>query len=416
MGTLFPTRLEEWDQARAQGAFFVEQHVVRTLVESGRTQVEERLAQIPAPPVVAPALSVVRPPPDDEATDIVSALPPPRLEATDLVAALPPPPRASVREVGHAIEPFAPEDSGGDDGPFAADSRTLPGQGPRVLPRTPTPAPSVGRASSPAVSRASSPSVGGVHARGSAPSVARASSPVVARASSPAVPVHGGAAALAPEPFAAPGTLVSNPAGDAAFDDHEHSARVRSPRNDDTAFVRTDRRSRAPLVIALALVLAGAGVAAFIAIGGTDATSPAAATTEPSRPTHEPVIQPEHATPPAHVVAPTEPPPTEPTPTEPTPTQPSPSQPAVAAPDAGGEQATPDAALLDPDETPGARATENPDAPAAPKRPAKKSVKVPAKKPVKAVKKPAVKKAEPKAEPKKETEWNADSPFMPVRQ
>src|SRR5262249_43504940 len=36
MGTLYPTRLEEWDHARAQGAFFVEQHVVRTLIESGK--------------------------------------------------------------------------------------------------------------------------------------------------------------------------------------------------------------------------------------------------------------------------------------------------------------------------------------------------------------------------------------------
>jgi serine/threonine protein kinase len=37
MGTLFPARLEEWDQAKSQGAFFVEQQVVRTLIESGRT-------------------------------------------------------------------------------------------------------------------------------------------------------------------------------------------------------------------------------------------------------------------------------------------------------------------------------------------------------------------------------------------
>jgi serine/threonine protein kinase len=36
MGTLFPARLEEWDQAKKQGAFFVEQQVVRTLIESGR--------------------------------------------------------------------------------------------------------------------------------------------------------------------------------------------------------------------------------------------------------------------------------------------------------------------------------------------------------------------------------------------
>ena len=37
MSTLFPARLEEWDHAKSQGAFFVEQHVVRTLIESGKT-------------------------------------------------------------------------------------------------------------------------------------------------------------------------------------------------------------------------------------------------------------------------------------------------------------------------------------------------------------------------------------------
>jgi serine/threonine protein kinase len=33
MGTLFPSRLAEWHAAKSQGAFFVEQHVVRTLIE-----------------------------------------------------------------------------------------------------------------------------------------------------------------------------------------------------------------------------------------------------------------------------------------------------------------------------------------------------------------------------------------------
>jgi len=51
MSTLFPTRLEEWDHARAQGAFFVEQHIVRTLIESGRT-----------PPAELPAASSRRAP------------------------------------------------------------------------------------------------------------------------------------------------------------------------------------------------------------------------------------------------------------------------------------------------------------------------------------------------------------------
>ena len=33
MSSLFPARLEEWEHAKAQGGFFVEQHVVRTLIE-----------------------------------------------------------------------------------------------------------------------------------------------------------------------------------------------------------------------------------------------------------------------------------------------------------------------------------------------------------------------------------------------
>ncbi len=37
MGSLFPARLEEWAHAKSQGAFFVEQHVVQTLIESGKT-------------------------------------------------------------------------------------------------------------------------------------------------------------------------------------------------------------------------------------------------------------------------------------------------------------------------------------------------------------------------------------------
>jgi serine/threonine-protein kinase len=52
MSTLFPARLEEWDHARAQGAFFVEQHVVRTLIESGKVpdtsprDIPQRLASV----------------------------------------------------------------------------------------------------------------------------------------------------------------------------------------------------------------------------------------------------------------------------------------------------------------------------------------------------------------------------------
>ena len=37
MSSLYPARLEEWAHAKAQGVFFVEQHVVRTLIEDGKT-------------------------------------------------------------------------------------------------------------------------------------------------------------------------------------------------------------------------------------------------------------------------------------------------------------------------------------------------------------------------------------------
>jgi len=37
MSSLYPARLEEWAHAKAQGGFFVEQHVVRTLIEDGKT-------------------------------------------------------------------------------------------------------------------------------------------------------------------------------------------------------------------------------------------------------------------------------------------------------------------------------------------------------------------------------------------
>ena len=50
MSSLFPARLEEWDNAKSQGAFFVEQHVVRTLIEDSRS---ESTAIGPPPPVAA---------------------------------------------------------------------------------------------------------------------------------------------------------------------------------------------------------------------------------------------------------------------------------------------------------------------------------------------------------------------------
>ncbi|HEV7559761.1 MAG TPA: serine/threonine-protein kinase, partial [Kofleriaceae bacterium] len=55
MGSLFPARLEEWDHARAQGAFFVEQHVVRTLIESGKSDDDEETT-VAQPPIQEPPI------------------------------------------------------------------------------------------------------------------------------------------------------------------------------------------------------------------------------------------------------------------------------------------------------------------------------------------------------------------------
>ncbi|HSS01775.1 MAG TPA: protein kinase [Kofleriaceae bacterium] len=87
MSTLFPARLEEWDHARSQGAFFVEQHVVRTLIESGKTT-DSSPAYLPQPlPPVDDASGATpgpelgarpRGPEANEPTELVSRpLPPP---------------------------------------------------------------------------------------------------------------------------------------------------------------------------------------------------------------------------------------------------------------------------------------------------------------------------------------------------
>ena len=366
MSTLFPARLEEWDQARAQGAFFVEQHVVRTLVESGKTQVEAHLAQIPMP-----MPQPIGPVTDDEATAIVTALPPPK--------------RPSVREATREPEPFAPEDNTSTIpgvNPFEPDTRTLPGQGPISL-----------RASSPAIGHTPTPIP---HLTPPAPSVSAPATHSIA----PQVV----AAAIAPEvpAFTVPaaGTLVSNSMMDAApitaSKAIDVTERVRVPRNDDTAFVRSDNRSRAPLVIGIAVVLAGAGIAMFIAFGGSDATAPASATPAPAHVERQPLIAP--IEPRTEEVVTQEPATEEPAPPPP--------EPAVKAEPVAAPEETPTA----PEPVAVERKVET-------KRPVVKTArKTPVKKA--AIKKPVEKapKKEPKLEPKKEAEWNVDSPFMPVRQ
>jgi len=88
MSSLFPARLEEWQHAKAQGAFFVEQHVVRTLIESGKTSDSALRYEPPVDEADAPDTSVGPPPEEleDQATQVKAVPTPPPL-------ALPPPPQ-----------------------------------------------------------------------------------------------------------------------------------------------------------------------------------------------------------------------------------------------------------------------------------------------------------------------------------
>ncbi|MFN0248867.1 MAG: protein kinase domain-containing protein [Kofleriaceae bacterium] len=408
MSTLFPARLEEWDQARAQGAFFVEQHVVRTLVESGKTQVEARLAQVPLPPIVAspmPSTTVLA---DDEPTDIVTALSPPN--------------RPSVRE------PSA--------NPFDPDTGTLPGQGPTALRALPG-MPAIGRAPTPVPRPTPTP-------------VLRAASPLPPAPTPPVpTPVAQHVAAATPQrAFDAPvaGTLVSNPSMDSApvvvSSAIDVTERVRV-RNDDTAFVRIDRKSRAPVFIGIGLLLAGAGIAAFIALS-TDTTAPAnAKTAELAQPAPErtPVIEPlePRTEEPARSDEPAVKSDAAAKSDEPAAKSPEPAvksdEPAVNAQTDDGPAPAIELAIDDATATKAApkveptvemkveptegEKTAQPVAKIEAKRPkATKKVAPPKKTTIKkpVAEKPTPKKPEPKSEPKKEAEWNADSPFMPVRQ
>jgi tRNA A-37 threonylcarbamoyl transferase component Bud32 len=75
MSTLFPARLEEWERARAQGAFFVEQTVLRTWIEkTGEGQPPaDQLAPLPDP---------ATPPATAEVGDTTARLPTPLPFAT----------------------------------------------------------------------------------------------------------------------------------------------------------------------------------------------------------------------------------------------------------------------------------------------------------------------------------------------
>ncbi len=367
MSALFPARLEEWDHARAQGAFFVEQHVLRTLIESGKTgdhtAVGADLAK-QATPV---------PPPEDEPTDIVTLRP-----MDTSVGPAPVPSRPSVP----AQNPFSLTETLAGPGVIAATTQS---RQPTPIPARPSPMPL------PAPRPTPMP--------GPEQMVARPS-PLPHTLT----PVPGIPGAVAP-PDAVPsiaafatggGTLVSNRAPDDEAVAYRSPAsdvteRVRVPTpipgRDDTAFIRPPR-SRLPLILGLGIAVAAAGIALVVGMGGGSKPPPAP---EPTK-----VVTPAPAKP--AVMAPPDEEPPEPVAVEP----------AIVAPPP--EVKSPEPEVKEPEpviKPPLAKPIVKAKPPVVVKTPA--IAKTPA------VKRPPAVKTPPKPDPKKDPAWNAESPFMPVR-
>jgi serine/threonine protein kinase len=136
MSTLFPARLEDWDHARAQGAFFVEQHVVRTLIESGKTPEAPHYMPEPLPPVDdgSGGVTTVSSPPapgDVEPLERTEVGPKPRLS---------PHPAPRMPPAMPAMPPMPPPPPMATPLAALSPAKTVPTPPPRRLP-TPPPMP-----------------------------------------------------------------------------------------------------------------------------------------------------------------------------------------------------------------------------------------------------------------------------------
>ncbi len=375
MGTLFPTRLEEWDHAKAQGAFFVEQHVVRTLIESGKTpdpSDPETRAQVAAiaeaqarqDAAAKAAEAAMRSFGDDDPTALAKMNPSlnSSFDVSDTtvgdpigeagfdrsteISAVPLPPTPTGEGVAYDAAPTSVQATAYDPVEYGDERVDVPAP---PEPRPPQAYPIVGELAT-------------------------------------AMP---GALVTASTRYGGP--VLAPPQIDV-------TDRVRVPprrHTSPTTFVRAP--SRTPVLAIIGLLGAGAAIAAVIAFRTSHEESrPAPAETVEmpvqvqmqEQPQQAPVEVPQAPEPPpaaAIVEKPVEKPPVEKPPVE-----------KPAAPKAAAKIV----------EKPAPKIVEKP----APKKPAPTPVakKVEAKKPQ--PKKPAPKKAEPK-----ETTWNADSPFMPVR-
>ena len=414
MSTLFPARLEEWDHARAQGAFIVEQHVLRTLIESGKTNDNSAvLAQLkqatppPTPPVAA----------EDEATDVLTV----RVADTS-VGPAPMPASLAPASLPSTENPFDSAETLTETlaGPPVIEA-TTPARSPTPIPGRPTPVPRL----TPVPPQRPTPVPPMRPSAGQMPLPAPRPTPMPSELPQPVAsttlprmptPIPGAVPIMAPQPDAVPsiapmaagvGTLISNRASsdaapveiDSPMTDLTERVRVPSPspRRDDTAFVRPTR-SRLWLILGIGGAIAAAGIAIIvIASGGggsvPDKDAPATTTTAVKAPA--PALD--------KAVAPAKPDEIEMTP------EPVEKDPVVPKPDP-----TPPP---EPVPAPEVKKAEPPVKAEPPRVDKKRPAIAKTPKVVKAT--PPVVKATPptvkKTEPKKEPAWNAESPFMPVR-
>jgi serine/threonine protein kinase len=274
MGSLFPARLEEWDHAKSQGAFFVEQHVVRTLIESGKTpdpndpEVRMQIKAMAAQLGIEDPTAVSQTTPDYEPTEIIPRPP----QRTPLAMSRQPTPQPVPRA------PTPARDSAPELPPPPVLSRALTPQ-PGAVPILDYQVPQPGTMVSHPGHDSSQPRF--THA----------------------VDVRDGVVARAPAPL--------------DVTDRMRVTRMSTPTN----LVRTSSRRKGPIIALTVCAAVAGGIGTFIAFGGSTETLPASSTAVSPAPTPTP-------TPPAEV-----PPPT-PTPEvpAPTPTAEVPPPPPVAEP------------------------------------------------------------------------------------
>jgi serine/threonine protein kinase len=384
MGSLFPERLEEWDSARAQGAFFVEQHVVRTLIESGKTGDSGTAVDAGSSSKFDEDTSVEPP------TSLVDNEPTAVQQPFEIAGRM-----AGRRQAGPARLP-APPIVGV---PAGLLPRVPPGASPTAhLPTAPFPVREMPLRAAPSQAMPSPPVLPPTPAM-----PGRILSPVPGMPG--AVPIvnplaaKGGSLVSSAGTYGAPQTPVPVPIT-AMLHIGDTTERVRVPSSPAIAHSSAaPPRSKLPLVLVAAAGALAAIIATVIVISGGNAseTKAAAAPDKLAPETVEPEVK---AAPPEPAPAP--PPVAE----EPKPVvaeEPKPPPPAIEEP-----RPPP---IEEPKPVKAAAAVPKPP-PVVKKPPPVKTAKVEKKAPP--VKKPPPVKTTPKSEPK-DAKWNADSPFMPVR-